>query len=41
MRAMKIGNRPDHSFDEPLGLLSDCRHDSVLTAAAACAASQP
>jgi hemerythrin-like domain-containing protein len=21
---MKIGNRPDHGFDEPLGLLSDC-----------------
>jgi hemerythrin-like domain-containing protein len=21
---LKIGNRPDHGFDEPLGLLSDC-----------------
>src|SRR5579871_539064 len=21
---IKIGQRPDHSFDEPLGLLSDC-----------------
>lgn len=21
---IKIGHRPDHGFDEPLGLLSDC-----------------
>ena len=22
---IQIGQRPDHGFDEPLGLLSDCR----------------